>query len=205
MSQSPTLAFWYEFASTYSYPAALLVEERAVAKGVRVQWRPFMLGPIFKSQGWSDSPFNLQPTKGRYMWRDMERLCARHGLAWKRPSLFPRNGLLAARIAIQVEEDAAQVAAFSKAVFRANFAEDRDIADPALIAAILKDLALPASLLEQAASHEVKESLRRRGEEAVELGLFGAPSFLVGRELFWGGDRLDDALNWALDKTSAHA
>jgi 2-hydroxychromene-2-carboxylate isomerase len=198
MSQRPTLAFWYEFASTYSYPAALLVEERAAAKGVRLQWRPFMLGPIFKSQGWNDSPFNLQPTKGRYMWRDMERLCARHDLAWKRPSLFPRNGLLAARIAIQIEENPAQVAAFSKAVFQANFAEDRDISDPGLIAAILKDLALPATLLEQAAAPEVKESLRRRGEEAVDLGLFGAPSFLAGRELFWGGDRLEDALNWAI-------
>jgi 2-hydroxychromene-2-carboxylate isomerase len=198
MSQRPTLAFWYEFASTYSYPAALLVEERAAAKGVRLQWRPFMLGPIFKSQGWNDSPFNLQPTKGRYMWRDMERLCARHDLAWKRPSLFPRNGLLAARIAIQIEENPAQVAAFSKAVFQANFAEDRDISDPGLIAAILKDLALPATLLEQAAAPEVKESLRRRGEETVDLGLFGAPSFLAGRELFWGGDRLEDALNWAI-------
>jgi len=165
---------------------------------VRLQWRPFMLGPIFKSQGWNDSPFNLQPTKGRYMWRDMERLCARHDLAWKRPSLFPRNGLLAARIAIQIEENPAQVAAFSKAVFQANFAEDRDISDPGLIAAILKDLALPATLLEQAAAPEVKESLRRRGEEAVDLGLFGAPSFLAGRELFWGGDRLEDALNWAI-------
>lgn len=198
MSQPPTLAFWYEFASTYSYPAALLVEERAAAKGVCLQWRPFMLGPIFKSQGWSDSPFNLQPTKGRYMWRDMERLCARHDIPWTRPSLFPRNGLLAARIAIQIEENAAQVAAFSKAVFRANFAEDRDISDPGLIAAILNDLGLPASLLEQAASPEVKDALRRRGEEAVDLGLFGAPSFLVGRELFWGGDRLEDALDWAL-------
>jgi 2-hydroxychromene-2-carboxylate isomerase len=198
MSQRPTLAFWYEFASTYSYPAALLVEDRAAARCVRLQWRPFMLGPIFKSQGWNDSPFNLQPTKGRYMWRDMERLCARHDLAWKRPSLFPRNGLLAARIAIQIEDDAAQVAAFSKAVFQANFSEDRDISDPGLIAAILKDLALPATLLEQAAAPEVKDALRRRGEDAVDLGLFGAPSFLAGRELFWGSDRLEDALDWAI-------
>jgi len=198
MSQRPTLAFWYEFASTYYYPAALLVEDRAAARCVRLQWRPFMLGPIFKSQGWNDSPFNLQPTKGRYMWRDMERLCARHDLAWKRPSLFPRNGLLAARIAIQIEDDAAQVAAFSKAVFQANFSEDRDISDPGLIAAILKDLALPATLLEQAAAPEVKDALRRRGEDAVDLGLFGAPSFLAGRELFWGSDRLEDALDWAI-------
>lgn len=198
MTRPATIEFWYEFASTYSYPAAMRLEERAASKGVSVRWRPFLLGPIFKGQGWSDSPFNLQPVKGRYMWRDLERLCTRDGLDWKHPSLFPRNGLLAARIAIQIEEDGPAVAAFSKAVFKANFAEDHDISNPALIAAILADQGLPEALLSHAGSPEVKEALRRRGEAALDLGIFGAPSFIAAGELFWGGDRLDDALNWVL-------
>jgi 2-hydroxychromene-2-carboxylate isomerase len=198
MTQPATIEFWYEFASTYSYPATMRLEQRAAAKGVVVRWRPFLLGPIFKGQGWSDSPFNLQPVKGRYMWRDLERLCARDGLDWTRPSLFPRNGLLAARIAIQIEGDGPAVAAFSKAVFRANFVEDRDISDPALMAAILASQHLPSDLLARTSSPEVKEALRRRGETALDLGIFGAPSFVAAGELFWGGDRLDDALDWAL-------
>ena len=66
--------FWYEFASTYSYPAAMRVEQTAKEAGVGLVWRPFLLGPIFGSQGWNDSPFNIYPAKGRYMWRDMARI-----------------------------------------------------------------------------------------------------------------------------------
>ena len=69
--------FWFEFASTYSYPAALRIESLAQSQGVPV-WKPFLLGPVFRSQGWSDSPFNLFPAKGRYMCRDLERICAGH-------------------------------------------------------------------------------------------------------------------------------
>jgi 2-hydroxychromene-2-carboxylate isomerase len=90
------LEFWFEFASTYSYPAAMRVEAAARAAGVPLAWRPFLVGPIFRAQGWNDSPFNIYPAKGRYMWRDLERICAQLGLPLRRPSAFPRNGLLAA-------------------------------------------------------------------------------------------------------------
>ena len=94
----PELEFWFEFASTYSYPAAMRVEGLCAAADVRLCWRPFLLGPIFAAQGWNDSPFNIYPVKGRYMWRDLERICARERLPLRRPSQFPRNGLLAARV-----------------------------------------------------------------------------------------------------------
>src|SRR5690606_30797238 len=94
------IQFWFEFASAYSYPAAALVEGRAARRGVAVEWRPFLLGPIFAGQGWRDSPFNLYPAKGRYMWRDVERVCAATGLPFTRPAVFPRNSLLAARVAL---------------------------------------------------------------------------------------------------------
>src|SRR5258706_1806082 len=72
-----SVEFWFEFASTYSYPAAFAVEERARARGVRIAWRSFLLAPIFGAQGWNDSPFNIYPAKGAYMWRDLARICAR--------------------------------------------------------------------------------------------------------------------------------
>jgi 2-hydroxychromene-2-carboxylate isomerase len=90
------LEFWFEFGSTYSYLSAVRIED---AEGVQVSWRPFLLGPIFEEQGWNDSPFNVYPAKGRYMWRDMERLCTKYGIPFARPSRFPRDGLLAARVA----------------------------------------------------------------------------------------------------------
>jgi len=84
--------FWFEFASTYSYPAALRIEALAQSEGVPIDWKPFLLGPIFRAQGWSDSPFNLFPAKGRYMWRDLERICAELSIPFRCPSQFPRNG-----------------------------------------------------------------------------------------------------------------
>jgi 2-hydroxychromene-2-carboxylate isomerase len=96
---APVLDFWFDFASTYSYPAAMRIRPLAVQAGVEVRFRPFLLGPIFKAQGWTTSPFNLYPEKGRHMWRDLERLCEEMGLPFRRPDPFPQNSLLAARTA----------------------------------------------------------------------------------------------------------
>jgi 2-hydroxychromene-2-carboxylate isomerase len=190
------LQFWFEFASTYSYVAASRVERVAGAAGVVVEWKPFLLGPIFRSQGWSDSPFNLYPVKGRYMWRDMERLCAAEGIGLRRPSQFPRNGLLAARVA-NLEEAVPWRAEFARRIFAANFADDRDISDPAVVGSVIESLGLRATrVLESAQGPESKERLRQQTEDAVRLGLFGAPSFVVGGELFWGNDRLEQAIAW---------
>ncbi|HWP64872.1 MAG TPA: DsbA family protein [Candidatus Limnocylindria bacterium] len=90
------IEFWFEFASTYSYPAALRVEALARGAGVTLTWRPFLLGLIFGAHGWRDSPFNIYPAKGRYMWRDLERTCARLGVPFKKPSQFPRTDQAAA-------------------------------------------------------------------------------------------------------------
>src|ERR1051325_5872032 len=96
----PALAFFYEFASTYSYITAMRIGPLAEAARVAVRWRPFLLGPIFKAQGWESSPFNLYPAKGRYMVRDCERLCAALGLTFRLPDPFPQNALLASRVAL---------------------------------------------------------------------------------------------------------
>ena len=189
------LSFWYDFASTYSYVSAMQLAR--LATPVPIHWRPFLLGPIFSAQGWSDSPFNIYPAKGRYMWRDLERLCEQEGLAFRRPSVFPRHSVLAARIAI-VAEPEGWCPQFTAAVFAANFAEDREIAKPETLAAILDGLGQPAeAVLARAAAEETKAALRAQTENATRLGIFGAPSFVVGEELFWGNERLYDAIAWA--------
>ena len=91
----PVVDFWFDFASSYSYPAALRCTGLADTAGVTVRYRPFLLGPIFRAQGWDSSPFNIYPAKGRYMWRDLERICSDLGVPFVRPATFPQNSLLA--------------------------------------------------------------------------------------------------------------
>jgi 2-hydroxychromene-2-carboxylate isomerase len=194
----PTLDFWLEYASTYSYPAAERIGEAARAAGVTVRWRPFLLGPIFQAQGWNTSPFNIYPHKGRYMWRDLERICENLGLPLKRLGQFPQNSILAARVAlVGIAEGWGED--FSRAVYRAEFDSGANIGDPAAIAGILGELKRDAaSVLERAQAPENKARLRSETEEAQRLGIFGAPSFVTSDgELFWGNDRLEAALAWA--------
>jgi 2-hydroxychromene-2-carboxylate isomerase len=192
------LDFWYEFGSTYSYPAAMRIERLADAARVAVRWRPFLLGPIFKAYGWNDSPFNIYAAKGRYMWRDLARICEAERLALKLPPVqFPQNGLKAARLGLVGERDG-WTPAFSRAVFIANYAEQKDINEEETLRVILAGLGVDAEAAFAAANApEVKEALKLQTAEAQSRGLFGAPSFTVGEELFWGNDRLEAALAWA--------
>ncbi|MBM3576119.1 MAG: 2-hydroxychromene-2-carboxylate isomerase [Alphaproteobacteria bacterium] len=192
---TPKLEFWFEFASTYSYIAAEEIEDKASAAGVEVVWRPFLLGPIFATQGWPDSPFNLYPAKGAYMWRDVERLCQRKGIAWRRPSVFPRNGLLASRIATALDASE-KLHAFIRSVYRANFSFDLDISEPSVLKEILRSISLDEeAIFERANDDSVKQLLRARTDEAKSRGVFGAPSFFAKEELFWGSDRLEQAID----------
>jgi 2-hydroxychromene-2-carboxylate isomerase len=192
------LDFWYEFGSTYSYPAAMRIERLAETAGVDVRWRPFLLGPIFKEFGWNDSPFNIYAAKGRYMWRDLARICEAEGLPLKLPPVrFPQNGLKAARLALVGERDG-WTAAFSRAVFAANYAQQKDISDDETLRTILGKLGVDTEAAFAAANAiENKEALKIQTAEAGMQGICGAPSFTIGDELFWGNDRLEAALAWA--------
>jgi 2-hydroxychromene-2-carboxylate isomerase len=196
-TSSAVVEFWFEFASTYTYPAAMRIERLALARGIELRWQPFLLGPIFREQGWSDSPFNIYPVKGRYMWRDLQRTCAELGLEFKKPSQFPRNGLLAARVACAFTGQA-WVPSFVRNVYTANFVEDRDIADPEVLAHCLAGLVEdPAATMNAAGDAETKARLRQNNERATALDIFGSPSFVVAGELFWGNDRLEAAFDWS--------
>jgi len=191
--------FWFDFASTYSYPTAFRIENICRDAHVELKWRPFLLGPIFSSQGWNDSPFNIYSIKGQYMWRDLERICVDAHIPFRRPTVFPRNGLLAARIACWFEDEL-WLPEFVRKVYAANFALDLDVSDDEVIGNILRELDQPLSILTTAQAPEVKLKLRSQTEQASALQIFGAPSFTVGNELFWGNDRLQAAVAWANKK-----
>lgn len=194
---SAVVQFWFELSSTYSYPAAMRIEREAAARGVNVEWRPFLLGPIFAAQGMKDTPFNLFPIRGRYMLRDLERTCAELDLPLTMPKPFPQNSLLPARVATALE--GALRIRFAQAIYALEFGEGRTISDPLTVAEALRRAGLDASLVERAQDSDIKAALRATTDEAQARGVFGAPSFTTeDGELFWGNDRLEAALDWAV-------
>ncbi len=191
---APTVEFWFDFASNYSYLSVMRIEAAAVQLGVQVAWKPFLLGPIFQSLGWASSPFVLQRAKGHYVWQDMARECAKHDLPWTQPSTFPRASVLPLRVSL-LGADTPWVGAFCQRIMLRNFAHDRDIHTPEAVAEELTALGLPAAaILAQVQSDASKPRLREQTHAAQIRGIFGAPTFFVGDAMFWGNDRLDDAL-----------
>ncbi len=200
------LDFWYEFASTYSYLSAMRIEDMARNADVEVRWRPFLLGPFFKAQGWATSPFKEQVEKGRYMVRDMERICAVRELPFQMPDPFPQNGLYAARLAL-IGEDEGWAGRFSRLVFKEQFAGNLQLDDKTGLGDCLSAIGLDASsLMTRIETPEIKKRLRTQTDDAQALGLFGAPTFLCeDGEMFWGDDRLEQALDWQRSETNPAA
>ena len=197
------IEFWFEFGSNYSYLSVMRIEDSAARRGVAVKWKPFLLGPIFKSFGWDSSPFVVQKEKGEYMWQDMARQCSKYGLPWTRPSTFPRIALLPMRVALLGAEQP-WMADYCRMTMMLNFAEDQDINAPEQVAGVLNELGLPAAkIIAEAQGERNKLLLRQQTESARARGIFGAPTFFVGKEMFWGNDRLDDALALAARRVTA--
>jgi 2-hydroxychromene-2-carboxylate isomerase len=201
LEPAPEIEFWFEFGSNYSYLSLMRIEEEARRHGVQIAWKPFLLGPIFRALGMENSPFVLQKEKGVYVQQDMARLCRKYGLApWVKPSVFPRLGVLPLRIAL-LGVDQPWIGAFCRKVMELNFARDQDINQPEQMAPIVAELGLSAlGLIERAQSEPIKTRLRDQTEQARAKGIFGAPTFFVGTEMFWGNDRLDDALLFAAER-----
>jgi len=193
------MSFWYEFASPYAYFSMMRIGQLCKAKGVEVIYQPFLLGPIFKQAGWNTSPFLIYEAKGKNFFRDIEREAAFYGL----PPLqilrdFPESGLLATRLTLIGLQQGWGVD-FSKAVYRRQFQHGLPIGEEQDLSEVLQTMNVGSvdSLLGQAGSDEIKTKLWAISEQAQSIGIFGAPSFVVGDELFWGNDRLERAIEYA--------
>ena len=193
----PTIECWFEFGSNYSYLSLMRIEALALDAGVALRYRPFLLGPVFRELGWQSSPFAEQKEKGEYVWRDMSRRAAKYGIPFRRPSTFPRRALLPMRVAL-VGADQAWMGEYCRRIMLQNWAHDREIDDAAVVLEALRELVDdPHAVLAAAETQEVKEALRAQTAKARALGIFGAPTFIVDGEMFWGDDRLEDALDYA--------
>lgn len=195
-TRTPEIEFWFDFGSNYSYLSVMRIESLAAERGVRIGWRPFLLGPVFRDLGFDNSPFVLQKEKGAYVWKDMERQCRKYGIPLKRPTVFPRAALLAMRVAL-LGAQRAWIAAYCREIMQLNFAHDREIGSMEVVSEALAALGLPAGqIIAEAQSEANKLRLREQTAAAAARGIFGAPTFFVGEEMFWGNDRLDDALDY---------
>ncbi|SFB75765.1 2-hydroxychromene-2-carboxylate isomerase [Massilia yuzhufengensis] len=193
----PPIEFWFEFGSNYSYLSLMRIEQAASRAGVPLRWKPFLLGPILRALGHQDSPFNEQKEKGDYVWRDMARRAAKYGLPFQRPSVFPRRAVLPMRVAL-LGADQPWMGEFCRRIMLQNWVHDCDIDHDGVVLAALDGLVIdPAAIVAQAGAEHTKALLRAQTEQARARGIFGAPSLIVDGELFWGDDRLDDALDYA--------
>lgn len=194
-----TVDFWYEFASPYACLAALRIGDLAKKKGVEVVWHPFLLGAIYKKMKLPILPMQLTPQKEKYMWMDATRQARKYGIACIPPTEFPRVAVLPARVALLGRKEG-WGPEFSRQVFLANFTKDQEIDDPEIVAGILDQMGLDSKeIITRALSPGNKLALRKETEKAYDLGIFGVPTFFVDGEMFWGNDRLEQALEAALN------
>jgi 2-hydroxychromene-2-carboxylate isomerase len=188
------MEFFYDFTSPYSYLASTRVEEAARRAGGEVRFRPFLLGGVFKATG-NRAPVET-PAKAKHMWVDLERWAKRIGVPLAMPPAFPVASILALRTALAAERRG-KLVPFTHAVFRACWADSREIAVPEVLAAIASSVGLDGPAV-VAAAPEFKAALMAQTQEAVDRGSFGAPTFFVptarGEEMFVGNDRLEMAV-----------
>ncbi|HEY1057689.1 MAG TPA: 2-hydroxychromene-2-carboxylate isomerase [Limnobacter sp.] len=191
---TPHIDLYFDFSSPYSYLAVARVHRITKPLNIQVRLLPIALGAIFQKLGWQSSPFLAQPRKLDYMWLDVARQARKHQIEFRQPTQFPVGSIRAARIA-SAYADAHWHDTFCQRVLQAYFVHNQDIAQPEVISRILQQLNLnPDDIMAHAGSDEAKGLLRERTELADRLQLFGAPSMVVGTELFWGDDRLEDAV-----------
>ena len=187
--------FFYFFGSVYSYPSVMRISDLAEKAGVRVQWRPFNVRPLMRE---NNVMLRDEAQKVRYMWRDIERRSALHGLPFVKPPIWPTEpDLLASRVAMVAAEEG-WVTPYTVESFRAWYLEGLPLGTLDSLRAILPRIGQdPDRVLALANRPEATTRLEAATEAARALGAFGSPTFAVGQELFWGDDRLEEAVAWA--------
>jgi 2-hydroxychromene-2-carboxylate isomerase len=196
-----SIEVWLEYASTYSYLTVARIGRLARERGVTLDWQPFFLPPVRERQSMG-FPFPDESAKTAYMWRDLERRAQRYGLPYRRPDTYPVNSLPTIRVAFLAAREG-WCQAFTEEAFRLHWTEGRLIGTNDNMAVALRKCGKePDVVLPEANAPANKDALKAQTSRAIERGIFGSPSFVAGGELFWGDDRLEDALDWAM-KTAA--
>jgi 2-hydroxychromene-2-carboxylate isomerase len=182
--------FLFDYGSPFSYLANLQIEGFAKRNGAAVTYTPILLGAVLEATG-NASPMTI-PAKGRYMATELRRWAARYGVAFKpNPHGFMSNTLRLMRGAVAAQANG-WFALYHRAIYRATWAEAQNLGDDTVLREVLENVGVPATaLMADIERQEVKDGLRQNTDQAVERGVFGAPTFFVGSEMFWGNDRFD--------------
>lgn len=184
---SERIEFFYDIASPYSYLAATQVAQLSADTGLPVVWRPILLGGVFKGSG-NQAPISV-PSRGPYLFKDLQRCSTQLGVPFRMASRFPLNTLTTMRVLSGMPE--AELADASLRVFRAYWFDDMDVSSPEVLAGLLG-----AAAVSRASDDAVKQKLKAASEEAVARGAFGAPTFFIGDEMFFGADRMAQMRWW---------
>lgn len=196
-TEKAPIDFYFDFSSPYGYIASHLIDDLAAKHKRAVNWRPFLLGAVFKIAG--TGPLVDYPLKGDYALRDFKRSARLHQIPFQMPENFPLNGLLASRAFYWLAGSKPDLAKpFAKAVYAAYFVDGRDITDVAVIEDVAEKLGIDRAALKAGMeAQSTKDRLRAATTEAVEgRGVFGSPFVIVDGEPFWGSDRLDMVDRW---------
>ena len=186
-----TFEFWFDFGSPAAYLASTQIANIEAATGARAVWRPMLLGGVFQATG-NHSPATI-PAKGRYTFIDFDRFARRYGVPLRYNPHFPINTLMLMRGAVGMQlRDPERFADYCAAMFQAIWVESLDMNDASVVGQALHRAGFePQSLLALTQEPDVKAALKAATEEAVARGVFGAPTFFVGDQMFWGQDRID--------------
>ena len=187
--------FWFTMGSTYSYLSVMRLVELERATGIKFKWRPFHLLAIL--QDLNHVPFADKPQKSAYMWRDIERRAAMYGLSVTLPAPYPAKQSITADLVALIGMRHGWGVDFVRAAYRRWLQLGQETGSDPNLSASLRDIGQdPQAVLAAANAAETKAALQAETDAAKALGIFGSPTFAVGRELFWGDDRLDDAISW---------
>ncbi len=192
---APHIDFWFTMGSTYSYLSVSRLADVERSTGMTFRWRPFHLLIILQEM--KHIPFADKPTKSAYMWRDIERRAAMYGIPMKLPVPYPARQSVVANLVAIVGMRENWGADFVRAAYRRWFQRGEETGSEPNVSESSRDIGQdPERVLTLANSDDTKAVLTAETDAARELGIFGSPTFIVGRKLFWGDDRLADAINW---------
>jgi 2-hydroxychromene-2-carboxylate isomerase len=187
--------FWFSIGSTYTYLSVMRIDEVAQRAGLSFQWRPFDVRAIMVEM--NNIPFHNKPVKMQYMWRDVERRAGFYGLPWSTVPPYPIKHLsLVNRIALSAAEEG-WCADYVKAAYENWFINGQDPSVEPSLSDNLRSIGQnPDKVIARATSNEAKAALEAATVTAHALGIFGSPTFVTNGEIFWGDDRLEDAIRW---------